>query len=189
MNESHSLSADTEFGQLDALWSEKDGIIRLSSPLISDGATGPEWIDRLASNGFRVSDRNKNLLSSPMFQSTNGISYDLVIINGDIFGHDKRNFGNVYEVAKHLDLATPNLELACLGREFLSDQDLKNMGLWAIVIMHYPTNIDFANVSFASLAYDSSGSWLASGNIGCYNSFYNGVGFGYVANKTASWNT
>ncbi|MEK7478188.1 MAG: hypothetical protein AAB645_02365, partial [Patescibacteria group bacterium] len=53
-------------------WREQDGVIYFS--VTSDGTTGEDWIKRLEGNGFRVGDYAKQVLRSPDFKPTNGVT-------------------------------------------------------------------------------------------------------------------
>ena len=117
-------------------WTEKDGVIRFS--VTSDGITGEEWISRLESKSFRVSDYAKSVLSSKGFKPTSGITYEIAVLKGEIFSDNDRITKNIRKEAKNRKLSDPNAEVACLAREKFSDKELEAMGLYWIVAMHEP---------------------------------------------------
>ncbi len=113
-------------------WQEHAGFIYLN--VTSDGTTGPEWITRLEQNDCFVSRKVRRLLCSDDFKPTSntyniaifrvngGIDSDLNAVLGTFLG----TFMDVYK------LSEPSLEITCLIREKVSNDDIKNMGLSSI---------------------------------------------------------
>src|SRR5687767_5139046 len=64
-------------------WREEDGVIYFS--VTSDGTTGEDWIKRLEGNGFRVRDYAKQVLRSPDFKPTNGVTTEVAVLQGMLF--------------------------------------------------------------------------------------------------------
>src|SRR3989344_4768565 len=119
-------------------WREQDGIIYFSVP--SDGTTGPDWITRLESKGFRVGDFAKSLLNSSDFKPTNGVTIEIAILKGMLFEDHSRITKNIRAEANRRNLITPNAEVACLIREMFTDEEIEAVGHWGIVTMHEPIN-------------------------------------------------
>jgi len=114
----------------------KDGVITLS--VTSDGTTGEAWISRLEDRGFKVGRYSKQLLTSKDFKPTKGITTQISILKGELFTDEDRITKNIRSQAEKRKLQKPNPEVACLIREYLSDDDIKSMGLWCLVVMHEP---------------------------------------------------
>jgi hypothetical protein len=145
-------------------WTEKDGVIRFS--VTSDGITGEEWISRLESKSFRVSDYAKSVLSSKGFKPTSGITYEIAVLKGEIFSDNDRITKNIRKEAKNRKLSDPNAEVACLVREKFSDKELEAMGLYWIVAMHEPIKDSGGDPRLLAAIRFDYGSWLHA-NFGC----------------------
>ena len=146
-------------------WCEKDGVIYLP-PLVSDGTMGPLWIPRLEKKGFRVGDYAKQVLRSPDFKPTNGVTTEVAILKGVLFKDDDRITKNIRAKAytgiftQGRKLFDPNAEMACLIREKFTDEEIEARGLIWIVAMHEPIN-DSDGVPGLLLAGRSDGGrWL-----------------------------
>src|SRR3989338_4470544 len=119
-------------------WRKEDGIIYFS--VTSDGTTGEDWIKRLGGNGFRVGNYAKQVLRSPDFKPTNGVTIEVAVLKGILFEDNDRITKKIRAKADKRKLQKPNAELACLIREKFTDEDIEAMGLWYIVAMHEPIN-------------------------------------------------
>lgn len=119
-------------------WREKDGII--SFLVRSDGTTGEGWLRRLLVRGFHVGEYAKDLLCSPEFVPTTGVTTRVAVLKGALFEDGNRLTGIVRASAAARGLLTPSVELACLIRKKFTDEDIEAMGLWCIVAMHEPIN-------------------------------------------------
>ena len=119
-------------------WREEDGVIYFS--VTSDGTTGEDWIKRLEGNGFRVGDYAKQVLRSPDFKPTNGVTTEVAVLKGMLFEDNDRITKKIRAEADKRKLSKPNAELACLIREKFTDKEIEAMGLWYIVAMHEPIN-------------------------------------------------
>lgn len=117
-------------------WCYKGGVIRFT--VTSDGTTGPEWINRLENQGYRLSKGAKGILRSSDFMSTNGETYKVAVLMGSLFSESTRMTMKIRVGANRRGFVTPKPEVACLIREVLSDEDLEAMSLWWIVTMHEP---------------------------------------------------
>ncbi|MBU3934399.1 hypothetical protein KKC00_00280, partial [Patescibacteria group bacterium] len=117
-------------------WSEENGLIYFE--VTSDGTTGPQWIERLEKEGFRLSKWAKDVLNSPEFKPTSGTTYRIAILKGTLFTDRDRITKKIRAEAERRKLAKPNAEVACLIREMFSDEELETMGLWWIVVFHEP---------------------------------------------------
>lgn len=150
-------------------WTEKDGVINFS--VTSDGTTGSAWIARLEKKGFRLSKWAKDILNSPDFKPTNGITYNCVVIKGEVFSDENRITSKIRTEADRRKLTKPNAEVACLIRENFSDEDIEAMGLWWLVVMHEPINDSDGGPLLLSACRDDEGRWLCA--------FYVRLGIGW----------
>jgi hypothetical protein len=108
----------------------------------SDGTTGPQWINRLKSKGFCLSNYTKRALRSPDFRPTSGVTTKIAILKGVCFEDNNRITKKIRAEADKRKLTTPNAEVSCLIRENFSDEDIEAMGLIWIVVMHEPIKVN-----------------------------------------------
>jgi len=139
-------------------WTEKDGIIYFS--VTSDGTTGEQWITRLESKGFRVSDYAKSILRSKSFKPTSGVTSEIAVLKGELFSDNERITKNIRKDAKNRKFTTPNAEVACLIREKFTDKELEAMGLYWIVAMHEPIKDSGGDPTLLNASRLGDGSWL-----------------------------
>lgn len=118
-------------------WKQHCGVIYFS--VTSNGRTGLQWIEHFEEAGHELSDWAKSVLESKDFVSTDGVTYEIAILNGKIWSDTRhRTIRSIRILAKDLNLITPNVEVACLIREKFSINDLEQMGICWIAIMHKP---------------------------------------------------
>jgi len=134
-------------------WREENDVIYLS--VVSDGTTGPEWIERLEGKKYNLSKWAKDLLRSSDFMSTTGVKYELAVLKGKLFEESKRVTEEIRDEAKRRGLSTPNAEVACLIREKFSDKEIEEMGLWWIVTMHKPIRDSDGDLCLLDASYGS----------------------------------
>lgn len=131
------LRGDLELKAVARSWTEEDSIIYFD--VTSDGTTGPEWEKKLEEAGYGISDWARQLLRSPDFKPTTGVTTKVAAIRGKFWKKDSEFLTrNIRKEAESRKWATPNAELACLLRVKFTDEQLKQMGLWYIVAMHEP---------------------------------------------------
>ena len=125
--------------ELSALdWTEKDGVICFS--ITSDGTTGPDWICRLEKEYSWISKWVKEILNSPDFNPTSGVTTEIAVLKGELFSDRERTTDNIRSEADKRKLQTPNAEVACLISEKFTNKEIEAMGLSYIVTMHKPVN-------------------------------------------------
>ncbi|MEK7628409.1 MAG: hypothetical protein AAB421_03245 [Patescibacteria group bacterium] len=139
-------------------WHEHDGVIYFS--VTSDGTTGEDWIKRLEGNGFRVGDYAKQVLRSPDFKPTNGVTTEVAVLKGMLFEDNDRITKKIRAEADKRKLSKPNAELACLIREKFTDKEIEQMGLWYIVTMHEPINDSDGDPLLLGADRAHDGRWL-----------------------------
>ena len=120
------LRNELTVSKLTRSWREEDGVIYLP-PLVSDGTTGPLWIPRLEKQGFRIEDYAKQVLRSPDFKPTNGVTTEIAVLKGVLFEDNDRSTKKIRAEADKRKLEKPNAELACLIREKFTNKDIEAM--------------------------------------------------------------
>ena len=112
---------------------------------MSDGATGGDWIERLGDNSHCVDGYAKQVLRSPRFEPTNGVTTEVAVLKDVFFEDNDRITKNIRAEADKRKLSKPNAELACLIREKFTDKEIEAMGLTRIVVMHEQVNVSDGN--------------------------------------------
>jgi len=154
------LRGETTISEPERAWREQDGVVYFS--VMSDGTTGEEWINRLESKGFRLSDYAKSVLRSPDFQPTDGVTYEIAVLKGMLFEDSNRVTKKIRAEAKGRGFTTPNAEVACLIREKFSDEEIEAMGLWWIITMHEPIEDSDGSPYLLSVRRRDDGRWLGA---------------------------
>ena len=139
-------------------WREEDGVIYFS--VTSDGTTGKDWITRLESKGFRVGDYAKQVLRSPDFKPTSGVTTEVAVLKGMLFEDNDRITKKIRAEADKRKLSKPNAELVCLIREKFTDKEIAAMGLIWIVAMHEPVHDSDGDPRLLSASRGGTGQWL-----------------------------
>lgn len=165
-------------------WREKDGVIYFS--VTSDGTTGEDWITRLESKGFRVGDYAKQVLRSPDFKPTNGMTTEVAVLKGTLFEDQSRITKKIRAEADKRKLSKPNAELACLIREKFTDREIEQMGLWYIVAMHEPINDSDGDPFLLSASRRGDGRWLSAVNDGPDGGWVRGGGFAFAVSQVSA---
>ncbi len=159
-------------------WREENGVIRFS--VISDGTTGEAWITRLESKGFRVGDYAKQVLRSPDFQPSSGVTTEIAVLKGSLFEDNDRITRNIRAEADKRKLEKPNAEVACLIREKFTDKEIEAMGLWYIVAMHEPIKDSGGGPDLLDANRYGGGRWLDAYCVKPDDRWDRGVGFVFV---------
>jgi len=141
-------------------WHEENGVIYLA--VTSDGTTGSDWIKRLEKKGFRVSDWGKDVLCSPDFKPTNGVTYQIAVLKGMLFTDSDRIIKKIRAEAERRKMEKPTAEVACLIREMFSDEELETMGLYWIVVFHEPIKDSVGDPSLLDARRGRGGRWLSA---------------------------
>lgn len=143
-------------------WHEEDGVTYFS--VTSDGTTGEDWIKRLEGkdNTISIGDCAKQVLRSPDFKPTNGVTTEVAVLKGMLFEDNDRITKKIRAEAEKRKLSKPNAELACLIREKFTDKEIEAMGLWYIVAMHEPINDSDGDPYLLSAYRFDGGRWLGA---------------------------
>jgi len=164
-------------------WREVDGVIHFI--VTSDGTTGEQWITRLEKAGKKISKEAKYILRSPDFKPTSGVTTEIVVLKGMLFSDDNRITANIRAEADKRGLTVLNAEAACLIREMFMDQDLADMGLYWIVVMHEPINDSDGNPYLLyAFRYDDD-SWLNTYYVNPGSRWFRGNGFAFAGVQVA----
>ena len=117
-------------------WTEVEGVIYIS--VTSNGRGGEEWITYFESKGVRLSKYSKDVLLSPDFKATMGITYNLALLRGTFFSDSNRITRKIRAEGDKRVWTKPVAEVGCLIRDLLSDEEIEQLGIWYIVAMHEP---------------------------------------------------
>ncbi len=160
---------------------KNDGVIYFS--VTSDGTTGQQWIERLESKAFRISKWAKDVLNSPDFKTTTGVTTEVAVLPGVISKDDNRIIKEIRAEAERRNLLAPNAEVACLIREKLSDKELEAMGLWWIVIFHEPIKDSDGAPYLLAVSRYGDGPWLDTNYDNSDNSWNSNNGFAFAVSQ------
>ncbi len=141
-------------------WREKGGVITFS--VTSNDRTGEGWIIYFKSKGIELTGWAKDLLRSPDFKPTSGITTDIVVLNGSLFTDADRVTEKIRARAKEYQFQTPNAEVACLIRDLFTDEEIKAMGLTWIVTMHDPIEDRDFDPSLLCTGRSDGDPWLST---------------------------
>ncbi len=130
--------------------------------ITTNGRSGEQCIINLEKNGNRVGDYAKQLLRNQKFVATNGITYTLAMIMGDEFEDADRTNQNIRAEAYKRGYVDPSVELGPYLREMFSDEDLKKMGLWALILMHEPISDSVGDLDLLGVDRVGNGRWLGA---------------------------
>ena len=165
-------------------WHEEDGVIHFS--VTSDGTTGKDWITRLESKEFRVSKYAKQMLGSPDFKPTSGVTTKVAVLKGMSFEDKDRITKNIHAEADKRKLSKPNAELACLIREKFTNEEIKQMGLICIVVMRKPIHDSARNPVLLHVNCNGVGRWLSSYNGRPDRRWDHDCGFAFAVSQVSS---
>lgn len=153
--------------------------------ITSVGKTGGEWITRLGGKGFRVGDYAKKLLRDAAFTTTTGTVYDLVVIKGEEFETDAARTNEAIRVlAKSRGYLTPPIEVAPLLRESITDKEIEEMGLYALIVMHEPVAGAGGDPRLLGVGRHDGGQWLCAWRGRPQSQWDRDYGFVFLAPRT-----
>lgn len=162
-------------------WYEWNNIVYFT--VVSDGATGRQWIERLTKQGFKLTSKTKELLLSLDFDSTNKRIYKIAVVRGSIFNNKGRRSKVIRADAVQRKFITPTMEIACLIRQSFSDEELESMRLSWIVTMHNPVS-DFDNaLHLLRLGSSEDYSWLNTSNGYSDSRWSKDTGFAFIVSQ------
>lgn len=110
-------------------WEEQDDMLSFS--VISDGASGPQWLQRLKNKGTYVDEYVQAVLLSDDFKPTSGVETRVFILQG----RKIKFFDNeAWRDERGLTELANGAEIACLAREKFSNQQISLMGIYIMAI-------------------------------------------------------
>ncbi len=165
-------------------WREENGVVYFS--VTSDGTTGEDWITRLESKGFRMGDYAKQVLRTPYFKPTSGVTTEVAVLKGMLFEDNDRITNKIRAEADKRNLSKPNAELACLIRQKFTDKEIEAMGLWYIVAMHEPINDSGGYPLLLDANRDNDGRWLSAYYDRPVFWWNRGLGFAFAVSQVGS---
>jgi len=121
-------------------WREQNGVIYFS--VESDRATGTEWIERFKRRGLELKGYVRDVLRSRDFRHASSEVTNVVVFRRDFFQYNEEHLQEIRALASERKLIAPNAEVACLIREQFSDEEIEEMGLAFVIVMHEPF-VDF----------------------------------------------
>jgi hypothetical protein len=162
-------------------WREKDGVIYFS--VISDGTTGEDWIGRLERSDFCVEDYAKQVLRSPDFEPTSGVTTEVAVLRGTLFEDHDRITRKIRAYAGEHKFTPLSAEIACLIREKFTDAEIGAMGLWWVVAMHEPINDSDGDPRLLSVGRSGTGRLLRASRGRLDNKWYCVCGFAFAMSQ------
>ena len=126
----------------------------------TDGRNSEQFITDIEAQGDRVGNIAKQLLHSKKSVATNGVTYKFALIMGDEFKDEDRTTSNIRAKAAKCGYIDPSTELAPYIREMFFNEDLEQIGLWALIIMHEAIAGSRGNLSLLGLRRSDRGLWL-----------------------------
>ena len=152
----------------------------------TDGRSGEQFIIDLEEQGDHISGYAKGLLRSKEFVVTKGLPYRLALILGDKFKDDERTTDKIRAYAVERGYLDPPVEVAPLVREMFSDEDLEQIGLRALIIMHKPVSGLGGGPRLLGVIRDGGGRRLSAFDGEPGVSWSHGFGFVFLVPQVAS---
>ena len=127
-------------------WTEKDGVIYFS--VTGENTTGEEWITAYARKGLYGNLRVEHMLRSPNFKAMDDATIEVAVLKGELFDNTNRTTPAIrvhaesFAALEGCKLVVPRANLACLIRAKFSNDEIQQMGLSGIVVMHESINDD-----------------------------------------------
>ena len=153
-------SGEWVVSKLTRSWREQDGVIYFT--VTSDGTTGEQWIARLEGKGFRLSKWAKDVLRSPDFKPTNGVTTLVAVLKGMLFEDNDRITKKIHAEAYKRKLGKPEPEVACLIREKFTDEEIEAMGFTWLVTMHESIADSGGGLGLLGADRRGDGRWLGT---------------------------
>lgn len=161
--------------------------------VISNGRTNEQWItyfenEKKDAKGQpnRVSDWGKNVLRRATDAPTEALTYKIAVRPGKKIKDSNRITRKIRKDAETRSWKTPHWEVAPLIRDFFTDEELEQLGLWYIVAMHEPIEDSDGDPYMLYANRDSVGRWLGA-DCGGPGGFWGGVGgFAFVVSQAVS---
>ena len=165
-------------------WREQDGVIYFS--VTSNGMTGPQWIEHFEKKGIQLSKWAKDVLLSPDFKPTNGVTTEVAVLKGMLFEDNDRVTSKIRAEAGKRKLVKPNAELGCLIRDMFTDEEIAAMGLVWIVAFHEPIKDSGGGPVLLGAGRNGDGHWLRASYAEPGAGWTRGRGFAFAVSQVSS---
>ncbi|MEK7663973.1 MAG: hypothetical protein AAB340_00785 [Patescibacteria group bacterium] len=162
---------------------ENNGVISFS--VTSDSTTGPEWIKWFDENVYPLDYNARILLKSESFKPTKGVQYPVRVLKGELYEDNKRITKEIRADAKQRKLPTPPLELACLIRRMFTNEQIREMGLYWIIIMHEPVELS-GHLHLLGVGGRGEDRWLSTYCVKPGSEWIQDYGFAFLAEQVSS---
>lgn len=130
--------------------------------IASNGLNPCDVSGYLASRGSTVGMYAESIISHPSVTVTNNVTYLMGVLFGDEFTESARTSDNIIKKASYRGWGAPPVETAHLLREKVSDEILKQLGLWRLVVMHDPLPDSRGILSRLALSRSGEGQYLGA---------------------------
>lgn len=107
----------------------------------SNGLKGWEWIESSEERGINLGYYAKQVLCSSDFRPTNGITTEVTVVKRIPSYGNGAFTDSMVSTIEELKLDRLSVEVACLAREMFTDDDIEEMGIHRLFIMHEPVTI------------------------------------------------
>jgi hypothetical protein len=128
----------------------------------SDGRAPSEISGYVKQQGSTVGNFANSVINHPSVSITNGVAYLMGVFFGDEFTDEERTNKNIDRKAGYRGWMAPPVETAHLSRLKISDEMLKKMGLWRLIIMNDPVLDSQGIPSRLALTRSGDGQWLGA---------------------------
>lgn len=129
------------------------------------GLTGPEWIERLEKNKYRLSSYAKDVLNSPDWERERmkkGEEVEVAFVSVKEMGKSSATTKEIQEYAADKGYGIPKGELALLVGEAVSDKEIDKMGAWYIATLHSPIADSGGDPLVLHSDRDGDGPWVGT---------------------------
>lgn len=126
------------------------------------GLTGKQWLARMEKGKYQVSSYAKDILLSKEFDAANlkkDISQEIVIVKASDVGQYSTT-QQIKDYAKSKGYGMPTPELALLVRETISDEEMKELGVWYVAVLHDPIKDSDGDPDVLDSDRRDGGRWL-----------------------------
>lgn len=128
--------------------------------LTSNGFTREQWESHLERHGWRIGDYARQVLNYATEVPTSGVTYNIVVRPGKKISDSDRITKKIRAAADKKGWLKPHWEVACLIRDTFTDEQLEQMGLWYIVVMHEPIKDSECDPRLLQSNRSDDGRWL-----------------------------
>lgn len=110
-----------------------------------DGTSSCQWPIKLAKQKYLVSGELDRILMNHSLPVTLPCIANVVVVKGEMFPDEERTRRVIHEYARKCGFINPKPDLALVLRTMFTDDDINDMGLNSIVVMHDQISDDYPN--------------------------------------------